>query len=564
MQLRPRQEIFVQRSLDALLKYGNTLAIAATGFGKTIALSAIAGRFLTEGHGESVLVLQHREELLDQNSRKFGLVNPDVRYTLYNSKDKNCKGNVVFGMVQTLARPDNLKQDIKDYDLVIVDECHRIAADSYIEILDAVKARNNQMKTLGVTATPDRSDRKSLRKVFDNVADSVSIAELVRSGHLVKPITYGVELGITGALASIRIKGNDFDMEEAASILNKTVHNETAIKKWAELAGDRKTMEFCSTVQHAKDKAEAYRKMGYRAEAVYGDMPKEERARILGRFATSDLQVITNVAVATEGYDCPPISCVILSRPCSDINVVKQMVGRGLRTVNAEEYPGIVKSDCIIIDFGQSLEKHRSAIFEGDFVLEEDQDRRKKGEPSCKICPQCEAKLPVSTKICTFCYWMFLSEPDPEKEELKFFELKELTIFQSSPYQWESFWGDKVYIASAFDAWAICMKSKGQWHVMGANTKIGLHHVMVGDKLLALAAADDFLRQHGDKKNAKKTKEWLQKTASAKQCRLLGIEPLAAMDITRYRAGCMLQWKFNQLGVEQVLKDYYHTTKQAA
>lgn len=99
---------------------------------------------------------------------------------------------------------------------------------------------------------------------------------------------------------------------------------------------------------------------------------------------------------------------------------------------------------------------------------------------------------------------------------------------------------------------------------MGANTKIGLHHIMVGDKLLALAAADDFLRQHGDKKNAKKTKEWLQKSASAKQCRLLGIEPLAAMDITRYRACCMIQWRANEMGVAQVLKDYKYTTRKAA
>jgi len=166
--------------------------------------------------------------------------------------------------------------------------------------------------------------------------------------------------------------------------------------------------------------------------------------------------------------------------------------------------------------------------------------------------------------MCSFCGWIFESEPNTAKEELKFFELKELNIFQSSPYQWESFWEDKVYIACAFDAWAICLKSGGRWHVMGANQKIGLHHIMVGDKLLALAAADDFLREHGDRKNAKKTKEWLKKGASAKQCHLLGIEPLAAMDVTRYRAGCMLQWKFNQNGVQQILKDYQHNNMARA
>ena len=318
MQLRPRQEVFVQRSLDALLQYNNTLAIAATGFGKTIALSAIAGRFLKEGHGKSALVIQHRDELVEQNSKKFSLVNPDVRYTLYNGKDKNIKGNVVFAMVQTLSRPENIERDMRDFDLIIVDECHRIAAESYIGIINAVRARNNQVKLLGVTATPDRTDRKTLRSSFDNIADNVSIGELIRSGHLVRPRTFVVDLGIGQQLSAIKMKGNDFDMDEAALIMNKWVHNETAVKKWAEIAEGRKTMEFCSTVQHAKDKAEAYRQLGYRAEAVYGDMPKDDRARILKNFASNNLQVITNVAVATEGYDCPPISCVILSRPCSD------------------------------------------------------------------------------------------------------------------------------------------------------------------------------------------------------------------------------------------------------
>jgi superfamily II DNA or RNA helicase len=128
---------------------------------------------------------------------------------------------------------------------------------------------------------------------------------------------------------------------------------------------------FCSTVEHAQNVAAAFRAHGITATTVHGEMSDAERKATLGAYAKGRIQVITNVAVLTEGWDHPPTSCVVLLRPSSYKSTMIQMVGRGLRTVNPEEYPGVVKTDCIILDFGTSSLIHGS--------LEQDVDHRQPG-----------------------------------------------------------------------------------------------------------------------------------------------------------------------------------------
>ena len=137
MILRPYQDRAVSRAAKALRKFSNTLVVAPTGAGKTIMLSALAGRILPK----KALILQHRDELVRQNMNKYVAVNPKTRPSLFNAGAKSWRGDAVFGMVQTLSRKNNLGS-IPEIDLLIVDEAHHVAAASYIRIIDQVRNVN--------------------------------------------------------------------------------------------------------------------------------------------------------------------------------------------------------------------------------------------------------------------------------------------------------------------------------------------------------------------------------------------------------------------------------------
>jgi DNA repair protein RadD len=157
MMLRPRQKLFVERSLRALDTHGNTLGVASTGCGKTIMLSAVVGSHM-EGSGAKAAILAHRDELTAQNREKFARVNPSLTTSVVDASVKSWDGQVTFAMVPTLARPNNLDA-MPALDLLVIDEAHHVIADSYRRIIDRALHRNPLCRIYGVTATPNRGDR---------------------------------------------------------------------------------------------------------------------------------------------------------------------------------------------------------------------------------------------------------------------------------------------------------------------------------------------------------------------------------------------------------------------
>lgn len=223
MRLRPRQKTFVERSLAALASRGNTLGLAPTGAGKTIMLSAVTGEMI--GDGAKACVLAHRDELTAQNRAKFQRVVPGVATSVIDATEKSWGGQVAFAMVPTLARASNLA-DMPRLDLLVIDEAHHAVADSYRRIIERVREANPDARLFGVTATPNRGDKKGLREIFDNVADQVRLGELIASGHLVPPRTFVIDVGVQDELRSVRKTMSDFDMTEVAGIMNRALQFE--------------------------------------------------------------------------------------------------------------------------------------------------------------------------------------------------------------------------------------------------------------------------------------------------------------------------------------------------
>lgn len=548
MILRPRQQKFRAACVGALKKRRNTLGIAPTGAGKTVMLSSIVGSF----QGTRSLILQHRDELVEQNERTFRKVNPGVRTSFYTADYKRWgeAGEPTFSMIQTLARSKNLLT-MPPLDVIFVDEAHHVASDSYIKVIERARQLNPNVMIGGVTATPGRGDSRNLRAAFDNVADQITLAELIRDGHLVRPRCLVIDTGSKAELSGVRKLATDFDMNEVEKVMNTRVINEKVVEKWREHAGDRRTVVFASNIQHATDITDEFMRQGVSARVVHGQMTDAQRRNTLEDFDAGKFQVLVNVAILTEGWDCQPVSCVVLLRPCSFKSTMIQMIGRGLRTVDPERYPGIHKDDCVVLDFGYSLLTHRDL----------EQVVRLEGDAGPKECPSCAATVPAAVAECPICGFEWPYEaPDkepsadgsPEREEtpLEDFVMTEIELIAKSPFRWEDFFDGRVTVADAIDAWASVINYRGRWVAVCGSKTEGMKIVAENaDRLVALSAADDFLRAYGDDKTARKSKRWLSSPPTEKQLAYLGVSAMGAMGMSRYRASCAITWKKMERGI---------------
>ena len=563
MLLRPYQEVAINDASDALDKHGNTLVVAPTGAGKTIMLSALVGK--RRDVSKDVLILQHRDELVSQNSTKFQRVNPELSASYVNASQKDWGGDAVFAMVQTLSRENNLERMPK-VDLIVVDEAHHTIADTYQRIIKAAKKANEGVQIVGFTATPNRGDKKGLRDVFNNCSHQIEIGTLIREGFLVPPKFFVVDVGVRDELNNVRKTVTDFDMSEVEAIMNKRAINERIVEEWLHKAGDRKTIVFCSTIQHATDLCKTFVNYGVSADMVTGDTPKDDRKHILDELSNGNTQVVVNVAVLTEGFDAPPVSCVVLTRPCSFKATMVQMIGRGLRTVDQEEFPGVIKTDCIVMDFGTSVLTH------GEIDEKANLDGGEaEGQGPEKQCSACGALNPAAAKECQVCGEPFESEEvwSGEKDPLEHFQMTEIDLMSRSPFRWVDLFGNEACLAATgFNCFALVAEVEETSIAIVKKTEGRVRLISVGTKKQAMAAADDYMRQHETGDSAKKTKRWLNDPVSDKQRSALSRQGVNISPIdfswTKYRAACMLNYTWNKQFVDNIVYDVMEEWEESA
>jgi DNA repair protein RadD len=551
--LRHYQQEVVDDCLAALNRHGNTVAVVPTGGGKTIILAALLGKVLKAGASKA-LVLQHRTELTTQNATKFRRVNPDVSFSVVDADRKDWRGQVIFGMEPTLRVGSNLER-MPRVDIAAIDEAHHAAAGGYQRIIGKLRDVNPGVKLFGLTATPVRGDGKGLEPTFDNVGAQIRIGELISLGHLVRPRTFVVDLGIASELNQVRRTASDFDMDAVAAIMDKSPVTDAVIDHWKEKAEGRRTIVFCSTVEHAKHVADAFVQRGVTAATVYGDMPDHERKRTLAAFDRGDIQVVTNCMVLTEGYDSQPTSCVILLRPCLYKSTYIQCVGRGLRTVDPEVYPGVVKMDAVILDFGGA------SLIHGTIEQEIDLRSKPKGEvregAPVKTCPSCHEEVPVGSRECPACGHEF---PVAEKDQLSSFEMSEIDILGRSNFRWLDLFGDDMALmATGFQAWAgVFCDPYGRWHTVGGGKGMNPKRLGTGERVVALALGDDWMNERESEDAAHKTRRWLKLPATETQMQWLeGVVPSDPLGlsggISRYHASCLISFKFAKEKIKRLV-----------
>ena len=383
------QEDMKERIEKALRLHRSVMAQMPTGTGKTVLLASVVESFLREHSNCNVWIVAHRRELVSQikdTLNKF-LLNfsfSKITPSLFTIKEGSTShpdpltlrgegGNRPTRCSEPLrskvggpskVSPDCLSASAfnvpikavsiqwlsKHYDeieeepgMIVIDEAHHALAKTYKGMWD----RFPKAKFLGLTATPCRLNGKGFTDLFDVLVQSWSVPEFISKGRLATYDFVSIKSdGVTQRLIdSLQKRGADGDYQnkEMDMLLNKKPSIERLYQSLEEFGKDRKGIVYAINISHAQKITKLYQENGVKAIAIDSKTPATERQQDIEAFKKGDIQVLVNVDIFSEGFDCPDVEFVQLARPTLSLAKYLQMVGRGLRVAKG-------KKNCVIID----------------------------------------------------------------------------------------------------------------------------------------------------------------------------------------------------------------------
>ena len=330
------QEDMKERIEKALRLHRSVMAQMPTGTGKTYLLTAVIDSFVSNNPKEKVWIVAHRRELvsqIDETVRKF--------HSYSASNASSLLSSVKAMSIQWLMRHyDEIEEEPG---MIVIDEAHHALAKTYKEMWE----RFPKAKFLGLTATPCRLNGKGFTDLFDVLVQSWSVPEFISKGRLATYDFVSIKSdGVTQRLIdSLQKRGADGDYQnkEMDMLLNKKPSIERLYRSLEEFGKDRKGIVYAINISHAQKITKLYQENGVKAIAIDSKTPAMERQQDIEAFKKGDIQVLVNVDIFSEGFDCPDVEFVQLARPTLSLAKYLQMVGRGLRVAKG-------KKNCVIID----------------------------------------------------------------------------------------------------------------------------------------------------------------------------------------------------------------------
>jgi superfamily II DNA or RNA helicase len=343
--LRNYQSEAVEAILEDWRVLERPLIFIATGGGKTIVMAEAIKRVLAEQAAARFLVVAHTREIIlqiyntirqhvDLGMGEIGMEMGELKAYPY--------AKVVVATRQSLSKQRLARVTSPAFTHLLIDEAHHAAPDNqYWKIFSALRDANPTLKVAGFTATPKRTDKKGFA-IFTKIGYRWSILAGIEEGYLVNPVRYQVEADNV-VLTDLRVRQGDYEIEGLNKSLKAANWQAVALAAWKRYGEGRKTLAFFSSVELSKAFAALAHEQGIAAAHIDGTTPVAEREAILGRLKRGDLKIVSNVAVLTEGFDEPTVSCILWARPTLSEVVLTQAIGRGLR-------PAEGKSECLVLD----------------------------------------------------------------------------------------------------------------------------------------------------------------------------------------------------------------------
>lgn len=479
-----------------------------TGAGKTIIFTHIPSH---RPNSLPMLVLAHREELLDQAAAKIRAQHPDLVVEIEaGAQSASLEADIVIGSVPTLGRAGSARLERyhrHHFNVVVVDEAHHAAAESYRRVLDHF----NAALRVGVTATPRRGDNLGLNEVFQEITYSKTTQQLIEEGFLADLVGYRFMSDVD--LSDVRIVRGNYNEAELAAAVNVEARNEAVVEAIRKYGKDRHVLVFCVDIAHAQAVAAHCTKSGFPAEAVWGTDP--DRNEKFAGLESSQFRVLTNCQLATEGVDIPIIDMVVMARPTQSTVFYAQAIGRGTRL-----FPD--KPNCIVADIVDVSKTRRPvglpSLFglpvdfdlEGESVTEATQTFKKLADTSPSLALEVSSLSEISgawERINIF------TPPPPNPALLEYSQLIWMEL------------GEDNYVLNFEQGESLIIRPDelDRWHVYNKDALSEVKMADVDTMLEAFTLADAWAKEHRSEKIPflKATSGWRSDPPTEKQVKIL-------------------------------------------
>jgi len=356
-------------NLQKMRQNNETIALLyhATGTGKTVTAVSDA-----KSLGERTLFLAHTKELVYQAKNTFQKIWPESNTGLYVAEKKESNEYVVCASIQSVAQ--NIEQFAsEDFGYIIVDECHHGTASTYKKVLGHFKPKF----TLGLTATPERTDGENILELFKNVAHKLDLKTAVEIGELCPVRCIRIKTNVD--LSSVRINGIKYYSQELESKLFLPERNKIIIETYLKYISNRKTVVFCASVKHAEEISDIFTENGIISKAVSGTLSDSERRQILHDYENGSIDVLCACDLLNEGWDSPRTEVLFMARPTLSKTLYIQQLGRGMRKREGKDYLLVFDfiDNCNLFNAPYSLHRmlNIQKYLSGEYVLGSKKDR---------------------------------------------------------------------------------------------------------------------------------------------------------------------------------------------
>lgn len=380
--LRNYQQEAKQKIFEAWDDCDNVMFQMPTGTGKTRLFTSIISDIkawsIINSKEAKVLIIAHRVELIDQISES--LEKYKVSHGIIaGGKERNLRPQVQVASIQTITHRTNSDlANSLDVDFIIIDEAHHSTANSYKKLWELYP----NAKKLGVTATPWRMNHSGFSSIFDTIIVSKPIKEFISEGWLASYSYYSIKESSSIKHEIDNIDDFDIEGDYKVSALERVMDNHSIranlLKSYLELAKGKKGIIYSISRSHSDHICNEYREAGINIVRIDSQTPRDERRLYVQRFKKGLIDVIVNVDIFSEGFDCPDIEFIQLARPTRSLVKYLQQVGRGLRPVAG-------KGKCIILDnVGAHIEfglPNADRNWDEDFLGSPQKQQKKKGTP---------------------------------------------------------------------------------------------------------------------------------------------------------------------------------------
>ncbi|MBR4195691.1 MAG: DEAD/DEAH box helicase family protein [Synergistaceae bacterium] len=386
---------------------GNPCIVAPTGSGKAHIIAGFCEDILRKKADAKILVLSHVKELLVQDAEKIRLAWPEAPIGIYSAGlgTKQTDSITVAGIQSIWRKPYELGR----IDVVIIDEAHMIQNEDegmYRRLLSSLQEINPKIRMIGLTATPYRLGQGLLTEgdnaIFQALIEPVTIEELVQRKFLARLTSTFTDLKMN--VEGIKKVQGDYEKQELESRVNSSDINAKVVAETIRRAGNRTAwLVFCVSISHAEKMRDEFIAQGVRAEAITSKTTSEQRARIFADFKAGKIRAVTNVGVATTGFDYPDIDVIVMARPTLSPGLYIQMSGRGMRVKSPGHH-----QDCLVLDFAGNIARHGAVtkIIPPRRTVKAGKKSQELGD-MFKICPKCHKTVMKRARECVHCGHIF-------------------------------------------------------------------------------------------------------------------------------------------------------------